>query len=54
MSNLSLFARKDNYINFIISKIIMDKNCIFCKINKGEIVSYTLYEDDLVMAFLVC
>jgi histidine triad (HIT) family protein len=27
-------------------------NCIFCKINKGEIPSYTLYEDELVRVFL--
>lgn len=26
--------------------------CVFCKIVKGEIPAYTLYEDDLVMAFL--
>ena len=23
-------------------------DCIFCKINKGEIPSYTLFEDDIV------
>ncbi len=28
------------------------ENCIFCKINKGEIPSYTLYEDELVRVFL--
>lgn len=27
-------------------------DCIFCKINKEEIPSYTVYEDDLVRAFL--
>ena len=27
-------------------------DCIFCKIVKGEIPSYKLYEDDNVMAFL--
>lgn len=27
-------------------------DCIFCKIAKGEIPSYTLYEDDVVKAFL--
>jgi len=27
-------------------------NCIFCKIIKGEIPSYTLYEDDIVKVFL--
>lgn len=26
--------------------------CIFCKIVKGEIPSYKLYEDNLIMAFL--
>ena len=28
------------------------ENCIFCKINKGEIPSYTLYEDELVRVIL--
>lgn len=27
-------------------------DCIFCKIIKGEIPSYTIYEDDIVKAFL--
>ncbi len=27
-------------------------DCIFCKIIKGEIPSYTIYEDDAVKAFL--
>ncbi len=27
-------------------------DCIFCKIIKGEIPSYTLYEDDEIIAFL--
>lgn len=27
-------------------------DCIFCKIIKGEIPSYTVYEDDIVKAFL--
>ena len=27
-------------------------NCIFCKIIKGEIPSYTVYEDDIVKVFL--
>ncbi len=30
----------------------MDKNCIFCKINKGEIPSNTVYEDDDFKAIL--
>jgi len=29
-----------------------DSNCIFCKIVAGEIPSYTVYEDDDVLAFL--
>lgn len=27
-------------------------DCIFCKIVNGEIPSYKIYEDDLIMAFL--
>lgn len=27
-------------------------DCIFCKINKGDIPSYTIYEDDMVRVFL--
>ena len=27
-------------------------NCIFCKIIKGEIPSYTIYEDEIVKVFL--
>lgn len=27
-------------------------DCLFCKINKGEISSYTLYEDDIVKVIL--
>ncbi|MCK8624244.1 HIT family protein [Apilactobacillus xinyiensis] len=30
----------------------MDNNCIFCKIINGDIPSYTVYEDDVVKAFL--
>jgi histidine triad (HIT) family protein len=26
--------------------------CIFCKIAKGEVPSYTIYEDEIAMAFL--
>ena len=34
-------------------KLVMGMdNCIFCKIIKGEIPSYKVYEDDTVMAFL--
>ena len=29
-----------------------EKHCIFCKIVRGEIPSYTVYEDDVVKAFL--
>ncbi len=28
------------------------KDCIFCKIVRNEIPSYTVYEDDIVKAFL--
>ena len=28
------------------------ENCIFCKIIKGEIPNYTVYEDDKTLAFL--
>lgn len=31
---------------------IASKNCIFCKIIKGEIPSYKIYEDDKTYAFL--
>ncbi|PIR93008.1 HIT family protein [Candidatus Falkowbacteria bacterium CG10_big_fil_rev_8_21_14_0_10_43_10] len=27
-------------------------DCVFCKIIKGELPSYKVYEDDLIMAFL--
>lgn len=27
-------------------------NCIFCKIINGEIPSYKIYEDDMILAFL--
>ena len=27
-------------------------NCLFCKIIKGEVPSYTIYEDDIVKVFL--
>ncbi len=30
----------------------MNNECIFCKIIKGEIPSYKVYEDDKVLAFL--
>ena len=30
----------------------MNNNCIFCKIAKGELSSYKVYEDDKIMAFL--
>ena len=32
--------------------MVMKMNCIFCKIVNGEIPSYTIYEDELVKAFL--
>ena len=30
----------------------MDNNCVFCKIIEGKIPSYTIYEDNVVKAFL--
>lgn len=30
----------------------LDDNCIFCKIIEGKIPSYTIYEDNVVKAFL--
>lgn len=33
-------------------KMNKDDNCIFCKIIAGEIPSYKVYEDDMVMAIL--
>ena len=30
----------------------MDDDCIFCKIIKGEMPSYTIYQDDKTLAFL--
>jgi len=30
----------------------LDENCIFCKIIKGKIPAYKVYEDDFVLAFL--
>ncbi len=30
----------------------MSDSCIFCKIARGEIPSYKVYEDDVVLAFL--
>jgi histidine triad (HIT) family protein len=30
----------------------MDDDCIFCKIIKGDIPSYTIYQDDKTLAFL--
>lgn len=29
-----------------------DKDCIFCKIVRGEVPSFTVYEDDATLAFL--
>lgn len=31
---------------------MIDLDCLFCKIGKDEIPSYTIYEDDIVKAFL--
>ncbi len=32
--------------------MVIEMDCIFCKIVKGEIPSYKVYEDDKIMAFL--
>ena len=29
-----------------------DKNCIFCKIIRGEVPSFKIFEDDFVLAFM--
>lgn len=31
---------------------IMNKDCLFCKITSGDIPSYKIYEDEIVIAFL--
>ena len=31
---------------------IMNKECLFCKIASGDIPSYKIYEDEIVIAFL--
>lgn len=33
-------------------EMVINMNCVFCKIVKGDIPSYKLYEDDVIMAFL--
>lgn len=33
-------------------EMVINMDCVFCKIVKGDIPSYKLYEDDVVMAFL--
>lgn len=33
-------------------KLVIEMDCIFCKIVKGEIPSYKVYEDEKVMVFL--
>ncbi len=50
-----MFAQKEfNSFSFfdIIDKGDDNMYCIFCKIIKGEIPSYTLYEDELLKIFL--
>lgn len=32
--------------------MVLDKDCIFCKIVRGEIPSFKLYEDDKTLAFM--
>ncbi len=36
----------------IYKEMIILENCVFCKIMKQEIPSYTIYEDDIVKVFL--
>ncbi len=40
------------YTNGNESEVMKMEDCIFCKIIAGEIPSYTVYEDDVVKAFL--
>jgi len=37
---------------FAIIVLVIEMDCIFCKIIKGEIPSYKLYEDGMIMIFL--
>ena len=32
--------------------LVIEMDCVFCKIVKGEIPSYKIYEDDLIIALL--
>lgn len=32
--------------------LVIEMNCIFCKIINGEVPSYKVYEDDVILAFL--
>lgn len=50
-------AQKASYLQYIVDKThilggnFMD-DCIFCKINNGEVPSYKIYEDQWTYAFL--
>lgn len=44
-------TEKDYLYNLKIL-ILMNNDCIFCKIIKGELPSYTLYEDEEIKVFL--
>lgn len=35
----------------IVFELKFDDDCIFCKIIKGDILSYIVYEDDMVKVF---
>ena len=53
--NIRRYSRKDftsffNFDTIYLESDIMD--CLFCKIIKGDIPSYKIYEDDYVYAFL--
>jgi histidine triad (HIT) family protein len=41
-----------NFGKVNILMVLMGKDCVFCKIIKGEIPSYKVYEDDKFLAFL--
>ena len=51
--NCNIFLILFYFLHFFDTIELGDKmECIFCKIIKGEIPSYKVYEDDQVMAFL--
>lgn len=40
------------YLNDVCYNITMKNNCIFCAIAEGEIPSFKVYEDEMVVAYL--